>query len=483
MSGTVTGYRFASGGVLVRWTRAKHCAASVLWHPEAAQSTTASGVCGSSTRETQSVATKLSAAQGDRLVRVVLAPASADRPDRLDVFARSTHRLVASWPLFERPARVALYGDIAILSAAKRRAIDALSITDGRIAMLGIARAGDAPVIASEGVVYQDDLDLSMRRASPNRVTLKLVPLATVRRQLAARGSRQISTTRIGAISMDGKRVAFVAHDPQAGCDRVLFWSIPWHFVAPFNRRVGPTCLPSHAPGSVTSVALAGDRAVWTTQYGTQTRVLAASIINCVEWVIARPVTGSVAGLSGHGGVLAYALAGKSSASTVSLVPNHWRSVRIERSASRVVAISADNGRVASLHADGTVTIVTRRGRQTATIDVGTARAIALHRKTLAVLRAGQLDVYGLPSRRLTGSFRVPADSSSVDVQYGIAVVTSGSNVLAVNTANGHTARLFHAPGPVAAQIEAPGAGVQYNAGSRGFLRFVPMSVIEARTG
>lgn len=465
----------------MRWTRADDCASAVVWHPDAATSATASGACGRAAGSSRPL-TKLSAAQGDRLVRVVLAPAAADRPDRLDVFQRSTHRLVSSWPLFERPARVALHGDLAILSSAKRHALYALRLSDGRIAMLGIARAGDRPVIGARGVVYQDDLDLSMERTSPGRVTLKLLPLATVRRELAARGSRQIATTRIGSIAMDGKRVAFVARDPQTGCDRVLFWSVPWHFVAPFTQKVGPTCLPTHAPGGVTGVAIAGDRAVWTTRYGTQTRVLAASIINCVEWVVARPVNGvqSVAGLSGHGGLLAFALRG--TASTVSLVPNHWRSVQLARSSSPVVGISADNGRIATLRADGSVTIVTRYGRSTARIDVGTARAVALHQKTLAVLRPSRLDVYDLRTRQLSGSFRVPSGASSVDVQYGIALVTAGRDVLAINTATGRTARLARGPGRIAAQIEAPGAVVQYNVGPRGILRFIPMSVIEART-
>ena len=464
----------------MHWTRA-NCVSTAVWAYTAATHASASGSCGRTTGAVGAL-TKLSAAQGDRSVRVVLAPASADRPDRLDVLQRSTHRVIASWPLFERPARVALYGDIAILSSAKRHALYALRLSDGRIAMLGIARAGDRPVIGARGVVYQDDLDLSMERTSPGQVTLKLLPLATVRREFAARGSRQIATTRIGAIAMDGKRVAFVARDPQSGCDRVLFWSVPWHFVAPFTQKVGPTCLPTHAPGGVTGVAIAGDRAVWTTRYGSQTRVLASSIINCVEWVIARPVNGvqSVAGLSGHGGVLAFALRGQSS--TVSLVPNHWRSVRLARSASPVVAISADNGRVATLHADGSVTIVTRSGRPTARLDVGTARTIALHRKTLAVLRQGRLDVYDLRSRRRSWSFRVPLSARSVDVQYGIALVTAGRDVLAINTATGRTARLVRAPGRAAAQIEAPGAVVQYDVGSRGVLRFIPMSVIESRT-
>jgi hypothetical protein len=54
--------------------------------------------------------------------------------------------------------------------------------------------------------------------------------------------------------------------------------------------------------------------------------------------------------------------------------------------------------------------------------------------------------------------------------------------VIAVNTRTGRTARLFYAPSRAATQIEEPGAVVRFNVGARGFLRFVPMSVIESRT-
>jgi hypothetical protein len=480
VSGNVTGYSFTGGRVAVHWVRTPDCAGTAAWDYAASAHATASASCQRSARAPmQEVGQRLVAAQGDREVRVVLAPVSADRPDRLEVFARSTHRRLASWPLFERPARVALYGDIAVLSAAKRHALDALRISDGRIAMLGIARAGDRPVIGRRGVLYQDDLDLAMHRAAPNRTTLKLLPLATVRRELAARGARQIGTSRINAISMDGKRVAFVVHDPKGMCDKVLFWSIPWHFVSRLTQKVGPTCLPTHAAGGITNVAIAGDRAVWTTQYGGRTRVMAASIINCVEWVVARPVSGveRVAGLSGDGRVLAYAMGAE-----VARVPGSWRSVDIARSNSRVAAISADGGRVAVLQENGTATIVTRSGGLAARFFVGQARAIALRNETLVVLRHGTLDVYDTVSGRRAGSWTVPADARTVDLQYGIALVTAGRDVLAVNTATGRTARLVHAPGRVAAQIEEPGAAVQFNVGDRGYLRFIPMSVIEART-
>ena len=455
VNGTVTSYGFRHGRVHIESTRA----------PSAVR---------------LQVRTKLVAAQGNRIVRVVLAPRRADAPDRLVVFDRATHRRLASWPLFERPDRVALYGDIAILSSAKRHALDALRITDGRIAMLGIARAGDAPVIGSAGVLYQDDLDLAMHRAAPHRVTLKLLPLSTVRRELRATGARRVGTSRINAISMDGKRVAFVVHDPQGRCDKVLFWSIPWHFVSRLTQKVGPTCLPTHAGGGITDVAIAGDRAVWTTQYGGNTRILGASIIDCVEWVLARPSATRVAGLAGDGGVLAFALRGK--ASTVGLVPGHWQTVPISRSASAVTGISAYGRRVAVLHSDGTVTIVTRSGHVVTRLFVGAAQRITYQGDTLAVLGKGDLATFDTVSGRRLGRWRVPAGARSVDLQYGIALVAAGHDVVALNTLTGRRTTIFHAPSRVATQIEEPGAVVQFNVGERGYLRFVPMSVIEART-
>jgi hypothetical protein len=93
-------------------------------------------------------------------------------------------------------------------------------------------------VIGSAGIVYQDDLDVSKHRTSPGEVTLKLLPLATVRRELARVG-RPVRTSPITSISMDGPRVAFAVHDPRGLCDRVLFWNIPWHFVSRLTNPGG----------------------------------------------------------------------------------------------------------------------------------------------------------------------------------------------------------------------------------------------------
>jgi len=113
---------------------------------------------------------------------------------------------------------------------------------------------------------------------------------------------------------------------------------------------------------------------------------------------------------------------------------------------------------------------------------VGPARAVALRGDTVAVLLRGRLEIYSAETGLLTHSWRVPAAARSVDLQYGIAVLAAGGDVFAVNVGTGRTARLLHVRGRAAAQIDSPGAVVQFNVGTHGYLRLIPMSTIEART-
>ena len=293
------------------------CAGSALWNFQASGSAKADTACArTGARLASPAATKLVARHGDTVARVRLAPRGSDRPDRLEVVNRATHE-AASWPLIDRPTRVALYGDLAVLSTAKRHAVYALRITDGRIALVGITQPGDRPVIGAGGLLYQDDSMVAKDRDKLGRllapidrtVTLKLVPLATVRAELDKVGATQVSAP-ISSFSMDGPRVAYAVSDPRGACDQIRFWNIPWRFMSILTKPTGASCLPSHAPGGITNVALAGSRALWTTTYGSTTRVLAASIINCEEWVVARPGAGQqVTGLAGDGPLLTYALA------------------------------------------------------------------------------------------------------------------------------------------------------------------------------
>jgi hypothetical protein len=480
VTGQVTSYRFGGRGTLVASVQTKRCAGVARW--AYASNATASVSCSGSSAGSSGAATHLVAAQGDRLVQVVLAPAGVDRPDRLDVINRETGRRIASWPLIDPPARVALFGGIAILSAADRNALYALRLSDGRIAMLGVARAGDRPIIGRDGVVYQDGLSLKSLRVAPGRVTLKFVPLSSVERQLSL-ADRQIQTPgRITAVGMDGRRVAFAVHEPARGCEMVKFWTPPWYFVAHVTHPTGTTCRSTHGTGGVTNVAMGGDRLVWTARSGNTTRVLAASTIGCQEWVVARPGPGApVAALAGDGGVLAYALR-SGTVDVVSAESDNWYGEVISQSAVPITAISVDSDRVATLYQDGTLTIVTAEGAPVSSFQAGPASAIALRGNTVAVLRSGRLDVYNAATGLLTHSWSVPANTRSVSLKYGIAVIAAGGNVLALNVVTGHTARLLHVRGRVAAQIDSPGAVVQFNAGEHGYLRLIPMSTILKRT-
>jgi hypothetical protein len=475
VTGAVTSYSFAGPGTLA--VRGAHVA---RWnYASAPQSTaTVSGHAGSA-----AAPQKLTAAQGDRTVRISYAPAGADKADRLDVFDRTTGAKVASWPLIERPARVALYDDVAVLSAAQRGAVYALRVTDGRIVEIGIARTGDRPIIGRDGVVYQDDQYLKgvKRALAPNHVALKLVPLASIEKQLAVVTRQVVTPGTISAVGMDGQRVVFAVHDPKAQCDRVWFWIAPWHFLAPATHPSGPTCLPQHAPGGITNVAMAGARFIWTTTYGTTTRVLAQSVIGCNEWVVARP-TGTnapVAALAGDGKVLAYAL----TSGSVGLVPGGWQGKVISQSSTQVAGMSVDSNRIATLYRDGTATVMSYRGAPISSFSVGAASAIAMRGNTVAALQSGQLAIYNATTGALAHSWTVPADAQKIDMYYGIALVTTaGGDVLALNVSTGHTATLLHAAGPVGAQIDAPGAVVQFNANGHGHVRFISMSTLEART-
>jgi hypothetical protein len=480
VSGQVTGYHFAAGGTVVASVQTKRCAGVARWNYAASVSSTASVSCGGASSFGPARG-QLIAARGNRLVRVVLAPDGVDRPDRLVVMNRATGRRIASWPLIDRPARVALYGGIAILSAAERNALYALRISDGRIALLGVARAGDRPIIGRDGLVYQDGLSLKALRVAPNSVALKFVPLASVERQLSL-ADRQIRTNgKITAVGMDGRRVAYAVRTSR--CDVVKFWTPPWFFVAHVTHPSGPTCLATRSAGGVSNVAMGGGRLIWTAHSSRATSVFAASTIGCKEWRVARPAPGTtVPELAGDGSVLAYALNG--SVQVVDAESDNWYGEVVSQSAVPVTGISVDNDRIATLYRDGTVTVTSSEGDPVSSfVAAGPARAIALRADSVAVLRSGHLDVYSAQTGLLAHSWPVPANTRSVGLHYGIAVMAAGDNVVALNVATGRTARLLRAPGRVATEIDSPGAVVQYNAGGHGHLRLIPMSTIEARTG
>ncbi|MGZ4395545.1 MAG: hypothetical protein ACXVZ2_09325 [Gaiellaceae bacterium] len=488
----VDGYVLEGDRVLVNYHRSDGCAASIAWRfttePQAEASAcerSAASMTLSALRDPAS----LVAADAQEIVRVVRPAPGRDVPYSIVVRGRSSGT-ARSWPLLDQPVSLDVYDGIAVFSAVRGHGLYAVRLSDGRTALVGVDRSFDTPQIGPSGVVYQDDLDKG--KHANGRITLKLITLAAVRADLEAAGL-PLRTTAIRSISMDGPRVALAVSDPRGRCDRILFWNIPWHFVSRLTQPSGPTCTQHHAPGGITQVALAGSRAEWTTTYGTSTELLAADIVNCQEWVVTRladrPGGDHLVGMSGDGPFLTFALTRHErelrGSSSIGVVAGTFRNRTLADGGATPVSVSADTRRVATLRDDGTVDVRTLGGRVTTTFKVAAPTAIALRLNRLAVLTAtGRLILYSLPTGRLLRSLPAPAGArASIDMYYGIAVVTAVTAVYAIDVDSGRVAVVAHAPAPVRAQIEAPGIAYQYNTGGHGYLQFVPLSRVEIALG
>jgi len=108
-------------------------------------------------------------------------------------------------------------------------------------------------------------------------------------------------------------------------------------------------------------------------------------------------------------------------------------------------------------------------------------RAISLRGHILAALGNRTLRIYRTTSREVRHSWHVPSATTTVDIHFGIALLTAGRSVYALDLASGRTVRIFRAPTRVMAQLEAPGAAFAFNVHGRGNIRFLAMSSIEAQ--
>jgi hypothetical protein len=479
--GQVGAYSLVDGQVAISVRREAACA-RIVWQPSAGTALERPAACVAPRASMQVL-------DGSRRIVVVRAPQrTADVPDRINIYSRASGSLLHSWPLFNRPLSLDADGDIAVFTTARRDGFYGLRLTDGRIGLIGPNQRVDTPQIDATGVVYQDDL--YKRDDGTGRVVMKFVPRAAVTRQLAHAGNPIRTTGLIRDFSMDGQRVAIAVADPRGVCDRVLFWNISWNYVSRLTSTTEATCAPGHAPGGITHVALGGITAEWVTTYGARSTVLAANIIACREWVITRlqngPAGDSLGGISADGEVLAYAigrhereLRGQASVSTVRHAGVYGRTVA--DSAGLPVSVSVDSRRIATLRQDGSVDVRTRTGGLIAVIHTNAPRALALRKDSLAVLTAGdRVEIFAVGSGRLVHSWPVPYGTrSAVDLQFGVAVVSAGTRVYAIDIARGRTALLAAAPATVKAQIEAPGVVYEFNRGGHGYLRVIPMAHVQ----
>ncbi len=409
-------------------------------------------------------------------VRIVRPLARVDRPDRIAVLDGRGH-ITRSWPLpvRVRPHTLQAAGSLAAYSALGGNGLWVTRLTDGRTTFVAPVRTGDQPRLSLRGVAYVDNV---YKHAAADRPTVKFVPTRALFQELAQVGRPVHAGGTIRSFSMDGARVALAVSGGQAGCDRVVFWNIPWRSVEQVSQQAGVTCAASGASRRITRVALSGARAQWITFQNKRPIVVAADDIGCQEWVVRRLPQQrglSFGGIAAGGAMLTFALTGRTH-SSVGVVTGNYRSRDLYGAAGTIHALSADAAHTAVLWSNGRIDVRAHSGRTLETFAAPTATSLALRGNVVvATTRTGRLNVYS--SGQLVHSWRLPSGARNrVDLQYGIAVVTAGDGVYAVSIGTGRTALLARTPTTPSAQIGS--VSVAYTYGS--VARLIPMSRVEA---
>ena len=326
---------------------------------------------------------------GGRLAVLARPSARADAPDRLELYAASSGRLLHDWPLLARPRTLSLSGGVAAFAAAGGRGLYAIRLADGRQTLVSPIRRKDTPQIGTRGLVYESSLMRAMRQ--PDRFVLKFVPAKVVGADMKATVDRLRTRWPITSFTMDGQRVGVVLNAPGQACDQIHYWNIPWHYFARINMPDDLTC-SRHM--SIRSLSLGGLTSEWVAVRNHIARVVMSNSIACIERVVA---TGSAAGsilLAGDRGLLGLGhLPGSTLLSRSGFDPVTRAVVASARGP--VLSLSADDGRLASLGTDGRVTFQRPDGTIGGALAPGTdSRAIALRRNRLVVLAGSRLEVW-----------------------------------------------------------------------------------------
>jgi hypothetical protein len=388
------------------------------------------------------------------------------------------------WPLPVRARTVAWRGEFAVFSGVGSGGLYALRLRDGRFGVIGPNRSYDVPQLVRHGVFYQDDE--FKREARRGIVRMKFVSNTGIA-SIIRRAQQPLTTRgRIAALSMDGPRVALAVANPNARCDRVLYWNVAWRPVQRISAPDGPTCAP-RARTAISAVAVGGFRAVWLRSSGAEQALVAGSPL-CQEWIVRRlslgPGGDTVDALAADGSTLAFAITRHERESrgdsTVAVVSNRFRAVDIASGTGPPQTLAVDRSRIAIVRADGVAEIRDAHGALLDTLYLGRVDAVALRGDTLLAVKGTRLDQYLLSTGARVRSWHFGATVLGIDVHYGIAVATTAHKVFAINVQSGRRALLGHAPARiVGAQIEAPGVAFAYNRAVRGVARFIPLAMVE----
>jgi hypothetical protein len=294
--------------------------------------------------------------------------------------------------------------------------------------------------------------------------------------------AKQTKQTRgfIESLAIDGSIVAYdVQGDQPHGpvCNRVYAWNLANSRVTRVSGRGTCNADSTSTGAGVAQLAVAGPRIAWIVNTGgnseSNDRLYASSAAASRERKLAAVRrTGDVdcvlagrwlGGLVGSGGILDYNVW-----TTVAANPGDegscdtrvtaaalrriaTRSTSLVRSGlDTLVAADADGGRVAVLHTEGTVTLLSSSGTPLRTIGVEPAKEIALTGNRLVVLaKSRRIQVYSARTGQADAGRAVPAGAGHLEAADGVAVYAVGTKLHAFRLGSGRDTIAATAPKPL----------------------------------
>jgi hypothetical protein len=324
----------------------------------------------------------------------------------------------------------------------------------------------------------------------------------------------------VAALAIDGDRVAFDTSSwltSKPGVNKVLVWNVRTGKTVRVSGRVTAGADGTSTGVGVFGLALANSRVAWLVNEGgnlegddllftssvtkpRERKVASATRLgnNCPGRETSNCAGPWLGGLVGSGNLIAVNrwttdATGALTAGQLDVLGG-TKLKQVATATGTVQAVAADGGRVAVLHADGTVAMYSATGKLLRTLDAPPdAEAVALSGKNLLVAtKSRQLDLYNartgsLHETIIAGGVRQP---HNLDVQGNIAIYTTPAELVlhAVNLSTGKDLVIAEPHGGVSlARIDA--AGVVYTDNGfatkfgKGRLVFMPFSRVKAAVG
>jgi hypothetical protein len=276
---------------------------------------------------------------------------------------------------------------------------------------------------------------------------------------------------------------AVVAYDVQGDqpdapvCNRVYAWKLARTHATRVSGRGTCGADDSSTGSGVAQLAVSGSRVAWIVNVGgnsesadrlytaslaapKERRLAAVSRFGNVDCVLAG---GWLGGLVGSGSLLAYdywrtvaATPGDEGSCSTKVTSAALRGIErrgttlLRSGADTLLASDADAGRIAVLHDDGTLTLLTSSGTPLRTLGIEPTRGIALAGSRIVVLtNAKRIQVYSATTGRAEASYAVPARADHLDAARGLAAYAVGRKLHVLRLATGRDTVVADAAKPI----------------------------------